>query len=161
MEEWRKIPGYGDRYSASTEGRIRNDKTGRIMKTQLNGNGQEFLTLSYFGKQYQCRVSRLILRAFYGEPESDELEAAHLDGNYLNNRLENLQWMTRRELVNLAFARGTRVPRSRRAVRVVETGEVFPSIREAARELHLWPECIRACLRGKYETTGGYHFEEV
>ena len=161
MEEWRKIPGYGDRYSASSEGRIRNDKTGRIMKTHLNGNGQEFLTLSCFGKQYQCRVSRLVLRAFYGEPESDELEAAHLDGNCLNNRLNNLQWMTRSELVNLAFARGTRVPRSRRAVRVVETGEVFPSIREAARELNLWPECIRACLKGKYETTGGYHFEEV
>lgn len=161
MEEWRKIPGYGNRYSASSEGRIRNDKTGRIMKTQLNGNGQEFLTLSCFGKRYQCRVSRLVLRAFYGEPESDEFEAAHLDGNYLNNRLDNLQWMTRRDSINLAFARGTRVPRSRRAVRVVETGEVFPSIREAARELDLWPECIRACLKGKYETTGGYHFEEV
>ena len=161
MEEWRKIPGYGDRYSASSEGRIRNDKTGRIMKTHDNQNGQECLILTVGGVKYSCRVSRLVLLAFYGEPENDNFEAAHLNGDYFNNRLENLQWMTRRELVNLAFARGTRVPRSRRAVRVVETGEVFPSIREAARELNLWPECIRACLKGKYETTGGYHFEEV
>lgn len=161
MEEWRKIPGYGDRYSASSEGRIRNDKTGRIMKTHDNQNGQECLILTVGGVKYSCRVSRLVLLAFYGEPENDNFEAAHLDGDYFNNRFENLQWMTRRELVNLAFARGTRVPRSRRAVRVVETGEVFPSIREAARELNLWPECIRACLKGKYETTGGYHFEEV
>lgn len=161
MEEWRKIPGYGDRYSASSEGRIRNDKTGRIMKTHLNGNGQEFLTLSYFGKQYQCRVSRLVLRAFYGDPENDEFEAAHLDGDYLNNRLDNLQWMTRRELVNLAFRRGTRVPRSMRAVRVVETGEVFPSIRACARALGIAPEGIRRCFQDKYSQSGGYHFEEV
>lgn len=161
MEEWRKIPGYGDRYSASSEGRIRNDKTGRIMKTQLNGNGQEFLTLSYFGKQYQCRVSRLVLRAFYGEPESDDFEAAHLDGNYLNNRLDNLQWMTRRESTNLAFSRGTRVPRSMRAVRVVETGEVYPSIRACARALGIAPEGIRRCFQDKYSQSGGYHFEEV
>ena len=161
MEEWRKIPGYDDRYSASSEGRIRNDKTGRIMKTHDNQNGQECLILTVGGVKYSCRVSRLVLLAFYGEPEGDEFEAAHLDGDYFNNRLDNLQWMTRKELVNLTFRRGTRVPRSRRAVRVVETGEVYPSIREAARELNLWPECIRACLKGKYETTGGYHFKEV
>lgn len=161
MEEWRKIPGYGNRYSASSEGRIRNDKTGRIMKTKVNTNGQECVMLSVRGLRYNCRVSRLVCLAFYGEPENDEFEAVHLDGKYLNNRPENLQWMTRRDSINLAFSRGTRVPRTRRAVRVVETGEVFPSIREAARELDLWPECIRACLKGKYETTGGYHFEEV
>lgn len=161
MEEWRKIPGYGDRYSASSEGRIRNDKTGRIMKTKVNTNGQECVMLSVRGLRYNCRVSRLVCLAFYGEPENDELEAIHLDGKYLNNRPENLQWMTRREMVNLAFQRGTRVPRSMRAVRVVETGEVFPSIRACARALGIAPEGIRRCFQDKYSQSGGYHFEEV
>lgn len=161
MEEWRKIPGYGDRYSASSEGRIRNDKTGRIMKTHVNRNEQECLILTVRGVKYSCRVSRLVLLAFYGEPESDEFEAAHLDGDYLKNRLENLQWMTRRESTNLAFSRGTRIPRSMRAVRVIETGEVFPSIRACARVLGIAPEGIRRCLQDKYSQSGGYHFEEV
>ena len=161
MEEWRKIPGYGNRYSASSEGRIRNDKTGRIMKTKVNTNGQECVMLSVRGLRYNCRVSRLVCLAFYGEPENDEFEAVHLDGKYLNNRPENLQWMTRRDSINLAFSRGTRVPRSMRAVRVVETGEVFPSIRACARALGIAPEGIRRCFQDKYSQSGGYHFEEV
>ena len=161
MEEWRKIPGYGDRYSASSEGRIRNDKTGRIMKTKVNANGQECVMLSAGGLRYNCRVSGLVCLAFYGEPENDEFEAVHLDGKYLNNRPDNLQWMTRRESTNLAFSRGTRIPRSMRAVRVIETGEVFPSIRACARVLGIAPEGIRRCLQDKYSQSGGYHFEEV
>lgn len=161
LEEWAKIPEYGYRYSASSEGRIRNDKTGRIMKTKINVNGQECVMLSFMGQRYNCRVSRLVALAFYGYPPDDEYEATHIDGDRSNNYPSNLQWMTRKESVRLAFKRGTRKPRTPRAVRVVETGEVYPSIRECARALDVTPEGIRRCIHNKYTQTSGYHFEEV
>lgn len=54
---------------------------------------------------YLCRngyrkamlFSPLILRLFKGEPQAAGLECRHIDGNPANNRIENLEWGTRKE----------------------------------------------------------------
>lgn len=44
-------------------------------------------------------------------------------------------------------------------VKCVETGEIFHSIREAARKMHVDEINIRSCLRGKQKTSCGFHWE--
>jgi HNH endonuclease len=42
-------------------------------------------------------VHKLVLRAFVGEPPSNEYWVAHNDGNKDNNRIGNLRWSTPKE----------------------------------------------------------------
>jgi hypothetical protein len=53
------------------------------------------------------QVSRLVLMAFVGSPETGA-EASHLDGNPLNNALGNLAWETRQENEDHKVEHGTR-----------------------------------------------------
>lgn len=46
-------------------------------------------------------------------------------------------------------------------VRIVETGEVFDSIRECARSINGDQPTITACLKGRHKTHHGYHYEYV
>ena len=48
-----------------------------------------------------------------------------------------------------------------KAVRCIETGAVYPSIREAARQTGLFATHICDVIKGSRETTGGYHWEAV
>lgn len=51
----------------------------------------------------------------------------------------------------------------KRAVRCVETGEVFRSTREVERQLHISHSGVARCCNGtpRYKTHGGYHWEYV
>lgn len=51
--------------------------------------------LSKDGVKTGIRVNRLVLTVFVGDPPSPKHEAAHIDGNKLNNCLSNLQWKTK------------------------------------------------------------------
>jgi hypothetical protein len=51
-------------------------------------------------------VHRLVLYAFHGNPPPDH-EAGHLDGTRINNHLDNLQWITRKENANHKREHGT------------------------------------------------------
>lgn len=46
-------------------------------------------------------------------------------------------------------------------VRCVETGEIFPSSREASEFVHRTKSAINNCIYGKSKTCGGYHWERV
>jgi hypothetical protein len=47
-------------------------------------------------RRRHCKIHSLILEAFIG-PRPPGLECRHLDGNSMNNRLDNLCWGTQRE----------------------------------------------------------------
>lgn len=49
----------------------------------------------------------------------------------------------------------------KRPVRIVETGEVFDTIRSCADAIHGNRRHISDCLNGKLKTHKNYHFEEV
>lgn len=111
-EIWRPIPGYLGLYEASSLGRVRGcarivkHSTGspkqwreRVLKQHVHRtpNGRYFVCLAKDGVALTAQVSRLVARAFLGEPLADKPHVAHLDGNALNNRVENLQWVSPRE----------------------------------------------------------------
>jgi len=109
-EIWKPIPNL-EFYEASNFGRIRSLDChrefvgrwggivkrwhhGRILrlKKKDNGCGGIYLNFYYEGKYPQ--VNRIVCETFNGPPPTPKHEAAHLDGDTLNNRPENLVWAT-------------------------------------------------------------------
>lgn len=102
-ERWAAIPGYEGRYEASTLGRIRSLRRRNrnideprpeplVLKQATMPQGYMLVDLA--GRTR--RVHRLVLAAFRGD---SPLEANHIDHDPGNNRLENLEYVTRSENV--------------------------------------------------------------
>lgn len=97
-EEWAPIPGW--HYSASTHGRIRNDRfPGReplVASSPKDGRPSVEL-FDGKGKSKRIYVHRLVCSAFHGEPLNPDLIVRHLDGDPTNNAPYNLRWGTWKE----------------------------------------------------------------
>lgn len=78
------------------------------MKTRNKGNTDyQLINLTLEdGTKKTFRVHRLVLLAFRPVKNSRELEVNHIDGNKINNCLENLEWCTSSENQKHAFANG-------------------------------------------------------
>lgn len=95
IEYWKPFPEDPfTEYSGSSLGRVRNDRTGRILKPGLDTRGYKYVVLQFNGQKKNIKVHRLILRCFDQAENFNELTVNHKDGNHLNNRLDNLEWMT-------------------------------------------------------------------
>jgi hypothetical protein len=92
-EVWCGISNY-DNYEVSTFGKIRNKKTGRILKPANNG-GYLYVGLSNI-KTKTFPVHRLVAETFIENPEN-KAHVNHKDKNSLNNHLSNLEWNTPKE----------------------------------------------------------------
>lgn len=144
-EYWRTIPSFPV-YSASNYGRIRNEETGRIMHLYLSTRGYLTLTLRRNNQQVPQSVHRLVAEAFLGGPHPD-LDVNHIDGDKTNNCIENLEWCTREHNVRHAVRMGLRPGPRRKAVRIVETGDEFVSLRDCAKYFGVDVSCISWALR--------------
>lgn len=95
MEDWCEIvefPGY----SVSSHGRIRNDRTRRIMVVTVNQRGIVNVGLVRAGDQYKRSVAVLVAQAFLSSPGHPAFDTPiHLDGDRLNNHVSNLMWRPR------------------------------------------------------------------
>lgn len=106
-EKWKKIlidnePTW---YSISNHGRVRNDKTGRILKFSVNHKGYYLVTIYHSGKRYTKSVHRLVANAFLYRKvffrklgkyvkTSSPFQVNHKDTNKKNNYDWNLEWCT-------------------------------------------------------------------
>ena len=83
----------------------------------------------------------------------------HIDNNHVNNRADNLEWVTQAE--NLRRARNLgRSPKKKIKCRCIETGEEFKSIAEASRHFEIrYCSVYGACEAEK--ATHGLHFERI
>ena len=88
---WKDVPGFEGLYAASTDGRIKNLKTGKILNSRYG------VVLRKDGEAVFKRTPRLILETFCGPAPSPEHVAVRLDRSVDNDRLDNLAWKTRKE----------------------------------------------------------------
>lgn len=99
MEMWVKIFDF-PMYSVSDKGRVRNDKSGRILRERKVA---KYLGVSLGGKNKY--IHRLVAVAFVPNPLSKK-EVNHADGNRDNNHSYNLQWVTPSENIQHAIKTG-------------------------------------------------------
>lgn len=105
-ECWKVINDYPN-YEISNKGVVRrlmpgkgNTHAGRIRKQSINMCG--YLMISFPGPK-TVSVHRLVAKTFIGE---SDLDINHIDGNKLNNSVENLEYVTRSENALHAFKLG-------------------------------------------------------
>jgi hypothetical protein len=108
----RDIKGYEGRYSIDTQGTIyshKNNKT-RILKPMLWSSGYLYVNFYPKGKQKPHSIHRLVAKTFL--PTWDEsLEVNHINGVKTDNRLCNLEMVTKAENALHAHKIGLRVAR--------------------------------------------------
>ena len=139
VQEWKKIPKF-PKYSASNDGQIRNDKTGRILKQHLATNGYMSLDIGRRNPQY---VHRLVAFAFVPNPENLP-QIDHIDGDKLNNNVENLRWVTVSQNC-FAYGHEKRIENRKRKVKAThKSGKiiVFNSRDDTARYF----KCNKSCI---------------
>ncbi|MFD3594264.1 NUMOD4 domain-containing protein [Nocardia sp. NPDC058640] len=95
-EIWMRIPGFDDRYEASSDGRIRSNWSNkqRVLGTRTTDAGYVTVSLRCGGKAFTRTVNRLVALAFYGEPADPSYHACHNDGDKSNNQVSNIRWDT-------------------------------------------------------------------
>lgn len=105
---WKDIPEYEGFYRASRFGEIKSlprngtVKNEKILKGGIDGGGYRIFNLSKEGKNCTKTLHRLIATTFIQNPLNLP-EVNHINGNKLDNRVENLEWCTRSQNMKHAF----------------------------------------------------------
>ena len=96
-EQWRPVPGFPD-YEVSSFGQIASIKRGsrQILAGGKTEMGYRNVLLYTNGHRVGRRVHQIVALTFLG-PRPDGLEIRHLDGDQLNNAVDNLAYGTHEE----------------------------------------------------------------
>lgn len=159
MERWLPIDAFPS-YEVSSNGRIRNSKSNKVLKPFSNQNGYSLVTLYEDGVPHTKKVHRLVTDAFY-DGDNTGFQINHIDGDKTNNFIGNLERCTPSENIQHAYDTGLRKPPRTKSIMVVETGDVFESISDCARKINGTVSGIYDCITGRQNTHRGYHFKEV
>ena len=102
QEQWKvfyRSPS-GIEYAVSNYGRIKNITWTRIKKPQLCRHQNRKYRWAVFRTKDVCRnISRIVAENFVPNPDNKPW-VDHIDRNPLNNRADNLRWVTQRENQN-------------------------------------------------------------
>lgn len=96
-------------YYVTDDGRIWSERTQKYLSPQYDKNGYVKVQLrSTDNKSHRYSVHRLVLENFKPIQGMEKLQVNHIDGNKLNNNLNNLEWTTCEENINHAIQNSLR-----------------------------------------------------
>lgn len=197
-EIWKPIKSF-ENYEISNFGNVRSLNYNKTKKIQLlhqyvKKGGYKQVSLNKNNVQYFKSVHRLVAEAYLNKkdfksmPDEDKkiidfktLEVNHKDENKQNNRVDNLEWCTKKYNKNYGTAIARAKPKiskknkgkhfspqtefkkgdNARKIKCIELNKKFNSIIEASLELNICAtNIVNVCKHKKHnKTAGGYHFE--
>lgn len=176
-EIWLTIK-YNENYEVSNIGEVRNKKTKRILKPAISNKGYYLVALSKKCKSHTYTIHKLVMEHFNRCAFAYEV-INHIDGNKLNNCIDNLEYVTQKEncikawknnqcenvrqsLLNRKHSR--KIKTSRAVAQYDLNGNLinkFVSIREAEEKTGIANCLIVGVCKGKRNTTHNYTFKYI
>lgn len=87
------LNGKESNYIITEEGKVFNLSTNKELKGSITESGYRYFRLSDSGNKYRFYAHRLVAEYFL--PNDDDTKIVnHINGNKLDNRLSNLEWIT-------------------------------------------------------------------
>lgn len=169
VEVWKAIAGYEQHYEISNKGRVRSKdrfivcidgktsfRRGKLFKPKKHKAGYLFVQLSNKGKTKNHYIHRLVAQAFIENPENKP-QVNHLKCKTCNC-VEDLEWSTCSENIQHAFINNLSYKIGNcqthwKGVINTETGECWPSIKEAAISIGRNYTVVREMLKGRRKNT--------
>jgi len=102
----KNIPNF-EGYKITDKGLVIGKRFGKPMKPRICRNGYKTIFLRKDGKYYGKRICRLVLEAFIGECPKNK-ECNHINGDRLDDNVENLEWITHSKNLSHSFKIGNR-----------------------------------------------------
>lgn len=108
LEAWKPVLGFEGHFEVSSHGRVRSvDReitrpsgsvhiSGRMMKVYVGPQGYRLVRITKGKASKLARVPVLVCEAFHGARPAGKF-AAHRNGQRIDDRAENLRWLTRKE----------------------------------------------------------------
>lgn len=131
---------------------------------KLDKYGYHKVVLSVNRKCFYRTIHRLVAETFIPNPDNLP-QVNHIDGNKLNNNVDNLEWITPRE--NVIHAHSTGLHRGNRTrvhlKKEPHHNEMFDTIEEAAKFLKHDRSCFRRNLTfdSRHGVIDGWDFELI
>jgi len=178
-EIWKEIEGYPF-YKVSNLGRVKSidrivedcngikfHKKGILLKQHVNYRGYLLVSIYKQSKKKTIPVHRLVALAFTPNIENKP-QVNHIDGNKLNNRVENLEWCTNQENVDHAWENGLcenirvasankeryknrgKLSKAHRTKKVIDTsnGEIYGCMKEVSIKFNIPYSTLQKKLSG-------------
>ena len=151
-------------FMISNKGRIRNTKTNNILKGKITKDGYLEWCLSINGKKSSYLAHRLIYEVFIGELQENYV-INHIDGNKLNNCIENLEQITNQDNDYHAYYVTKANSNAKKVGKYSLNNEllnVYPSCAEAARQnIGCYSNLISNVCNGKASIHHGYKWKYI
>lgn len=167
MEEiWKPIKNYEKLYEISNYGNIKSliYKKEKILKPYMTSTGYYKIDLRKNNIRKIRPIHKLVAETFIDNPNNLS-EVNHKDGDKTNNKVWNLEWVTRSDNIKHSYRTGLHIhiPDCKPVNQIdVITGKIiktYKSINDAAKQLNLRHESISACAKGITNCYGGYKWE--
>lgn len=170
LEGWKDISGFEGRYQISTLGRVKTLSYKRTGKSRIlavyERSGYLWTTFREGGagsKQQHPAVHRLVAEHFIPNIDNKPF-VNHKDGNRKNNCVDNLEWVTRSEnelhKIHILKHPSGSVKESKKIL-CEETRVIYPSIRQAAKDVGISQSLLSKVVNGKGRTAKGMHWRLV
>lgn len=165
-EDWVDIKKY-PKYQISSHGRIRNKRTGYILKPFPDKDGYLRVSLGNVNNIY---IHRLVCETFYGASPEGKPCVNHIDCDRQNNHVLNLEWCSLSQNTKWAIHKGNiniqqmcdRASEiNKKPVKIIELGIIFKSVKDCADFLKVNPNRVSRVLAGerKGQQLHGLHLE--
>jgi hypothetical protein len=112
-EQIRMVPGFEGLYSITNYGKVQrlvaghNTYVGKVLKPLINKRtGYPYVKLTKNGKVFKKQLHILVAQLFLSTPEKEEFIVNHIDGNKLNPKWINLEWISRSDNTKHAIRTG-------------------------------------------------------
>lgn len=189
MEIWKPILDWEGLYEVSNKGRfrslpkqiIRNNGRvqtfkGKILHPSLDKEGYVQISVAHEGRTIKKKGHRVVAESFIGRIP-DNMEINHINGVKNDNRVENLEIVTKSENISHAYSILDRdngacklqkkickysiKPRKSQKSPAIkdELLDTLDGINFASRNTGIIVSSIQACLKGKQKTAGGFIWE--